>query len=189
MAFGDQLAAFTVPGKPSGNGKDTRLDARLLGTVLYTEIPERERANHEGRSWIRSDLTRAGIPGTSEDAAGQLGVIDPLHQLQVLLSAGDVTVTGPEQIAETTTVRYSATVPLADYLSRMEPELRAGMERHLVAQGAAEVRIAVWVDTGYQTRRCRLSAGKLDITVNYREFGKSVIVKAPPPGETVETPA
>jgi hypothetical protein len=187
LAFGEQLAAaFTVPGPIAADGKETRLDARALGTALYTEIPKRERARHEGRSWIRSEVSRA----SGEDApARYLGVVDPLHHLRVLLGATNVAVTGPEEVAETTTVRYSATVPLEAYLSRMEPSLRTGTERYLVGHEGSEVRVEVWVDTRYQTRRCRLSAGDVDLTVNYREFGKSVIVKAPPPGDTVEAPA
>lgn len=188
MAFGeDQLAAaFTVPGKPDAKGKDTRLDARLLGAVLYTEIPERERASQEGRSWAQSDLSSGEVPTTNASAVGAyLGIVDPLHQLQVLLTTSDVSVTGPDEISNATTVRYSATLPLASYLSRVNPNLRPVTERHLASNGNSEVRINVWVDTKYQTRRCRLVTGDFDITVNYREFGKSVIVKAPPAADTV----
>ncbi|BCB87041.1 LolA-like protein [Phytohabitans suffuscus] len=176
----DPKAEFTM----QAGGETTKM--LLLGPVIYIEVPEAERAEMDGKRWMKMDLTAAG------DQAGasftkQLDDIDPVKQVKTLLAAESVTVVGEETIDGVKTVHYTVTNPLATHLEQLDADLRAATEKELTKAGVKEVKTDVWIDEKYQPRRVHVVMGTAtDVTVDYTDYGKPVTIEAPPAAEVFD---
>jgi hypothetical protein len=165
-------------------GATTRM--LILGPVIYIEVPEADRAEMEGKRWMKMDLTAAGEQAGS-GVAKQLDDIDPVRQVKTLLAAESVTVVGEETIDGVRTVHYTVTNPLATYLGQLDADLRQATEKELGKLGVKEIKSDVWVDEQYQPRRVHVVMGSVsDITVDYTDYGKAATIEAPPAAEVFD---
>lgn len=159
---------------------------RLIGAVIYIEVPAAQRAEMEGKRWMKMDLSAAG-EGVGSAFTKQLDDIDPVRQVKALLAAESVTVVGEETVDGVKTVHYTVTNPLGTYLGQLDADARAAAEKELTKQGIKEVKTDVWVDEKYQPRRVHVVMGTAsDITVNYTDYGKAATVEAPPAAEVFD---
>jgi hypothetical protein len=159
---------------------------RMIGAVIYISIPEAERAQMEGKRWMKMDLAAAAGQAGSEFAK-QLDDIDPVKQVKALLAADSVTVVGEETVGGVKTVHYTVTLPPATYLGQLDADVRGDTEKELAKLGVKEIKTDVWVDEKYQPRRVRTVMGSAtDLTVDYTDYGKAVTVEAPPAAEVLD---
>ncbi|WP_416901640.1 LppX_LprAFG lipoprotein [Micromonospora echinospora] len=172
---------MTVPGE---DGKPATV--RMIGTVVYTQVPEAERASAGGKSWIKMDLSAVGEMA-GMDVTKQFDDMDPTKQVKTLLATEGVTAVGEETVNGAATVHYTVTSPVATYLGQLDAEMRKGVEQELAKHGVKEVKIDLWVDEQYQPRRARMVMGAMsDLTIDYTDYGKPVTIETPAPADTTD---
>jgi hypothetical protein len=158
----------------------------IIGAVLYIEVPEADRAETQGKRWMKMDLSAASEQAGSAFTK-QMDDIDPVRQVKTLLAAESVSVVGEETIDGVKTVHYTVTNPLDTYLGQLDASTRAATEKELSKSGIKEVKTDLWVDDKYQPRRVHVVMGTAsDVTVNYTDYGKTVTIKAPPAAEVFD---
>ncbi|MBG6067491.1 hypothetical protein [Micromonospora ureilytica] len=159
---------------------------RMIGAVIFTEIPAENRAGTGGKRWMKMDLT-----GLSEMAgsgfAKQFEDVDPVKQVKTLLAIDGTTVVGQETVNGVPTVHYTVTTPVATYLKQIDAMRRDTTEQTLAAQGVKELTIDLWVDEQYRPRRAGLVMGTMgDMVIDYTDYDKTVTIETPPPAETAD---
>ncbi|WBB67602.1 LppX_LprAFG lipoprotein [Micromonospora sp. WMMD812] len=180
--LGDPVKAEMTTAGPDG----APTTVRMIGAVIYVEIPAEERASTGGKRWMKMDLTAmAGQSGM--DFTKQFEDVDPTKQVKTLLATEGVTVVGEETVNGARTVHYTVTAPVATYLGQVDAALRAGIEQQYAKQGVKEIKIDLWVDEQYRPRRAAMVMGTMgDMTVDYTDYGKAVTIETPPPAETAD---
>jgi hypothetical protein len=183
MAFGPQ-PAFEMTMGAAGQ----TITARLLGSVMYMQVPAAQRSALGGKSWLKMDLAAIskGSGVNADQLTRQLKDADPSQQMKRLLDTGKLTAVGEETIDGAKTVHYSGVIPLDAYLKQYDSGLKSKAEQEMRRQGVTEVKTDFWIDEQYQPRRCHIVAGPTDMTVNYTDYGKPVNVVAPPASETTD---
>jgi hypothetical protein len=159
---------------------------RMIGTAIYVEIPEEDRADTGGKRWMKIDVSAAaGQQG--QDYSRQLDEVDPVRQVKTLLGMEGTTVVGEETVNGVKTVRYTNTSPVAAYLGQLDAEARESAEKAMAEQNVTEVKLDLWVDEQYQPRRAHMVMGAAgDLTVDYTDYNKPVTIEAPPAAETTD---
>ena len=163
-----------------------KITMRIIDTAIYIEIPEADRAEMDGKRWMKLDVSMAGAEAAS-GFTDQLDSIDPVQQVKTLLATDGITVVGEETLDGVPTVHYAGTVPFATYLTQLDEDQRALVEKQLTEQGVKEIKLDLWVDEQYLPRRVKtVMGGKDELTVNYTDYGKPVTVDVPPAAETAD---
>jgi hypothetical protein len=179
IGFDGQLRAeITMTTALAGQGT-----ARMLGPVIYVQLPAGQRAELNGKSWLKMDLSQSK---DGADMAKQFNDMDPGKQVRTLLDSGSIAAVGQEVVGGVPTVHYAGTVPVAKYLGQMDSASRAQVEKQLSDKGISEVKLDLWVDEKYLPRRAHSVTGDTDVTVEYSDFNKPVSVVAPPASDTVD---
>ena len=164
----------------------TTKTVRMIGTAFYVEVGPEERADLDGKRWVKMDLSAASAQAGMEFTK-QFEDIDPAKQVKTLLATEGITVVGEETVNGVRTVHYSVTAPLTTYLGQLDAEARKTVEQELNKNGIKDVKVDIWADEQYLPRRTRVVMGTIsDITVDYTDYGKPVNVEAPPASETVD---
>ncbi|MER7336036.1 MULTISPECIES: hypothetical protein [unclassified Micromonospora] len=180
--LGDPVKAEMTTAGPDG----TPTIVRMIGSVVYVEIPAKDRASIGGKRWMKLDMAAAGEQA-GMDFSKQFEDIDPTKQVKTLLATEGVKVVGEETVNGAATVHYTVTAPVATYLEQLDAKLRSTVEQQYAKQGVKELTIDLWVDEQYRPRRASLDMGKMgDMTVDYTDYGKAVNIETPPPAETAD---
>ncbi|MET7667511.1 hypothetical protein [Micromonospora luteifusca] len=159
---------------------------RMIGAVVYVEMPATSRERMGGKRWMKMDLTALGEQ-TGMDFTKQFKDADPTKQVKTLLATEGVTVVGQETVNGAPTVHYTVTTPLAAYLGQLDAKLRADVEMEMTKQGVKEVKIDVWVDEQYRPRRAATVMGNMgDVVVDYTDYGKAAAIEAPAAADTAD---
>ncbi|MDG4837171.1 hypothetical protein O7631_11655 [Micromonospora sp. WMMD967] len=180
--LGDPVKAEMTVQDPKGEPTVVR----MVGTAVYVEIPAADRAEMDGKRWMKMDLGAAGEQA-GMNFGKQFEDIDPTKQVKTLLSTEGTKVVGQETVNGAATVHYTVTVPMATYLQQMDAKLRAGVEQQMTKMGVKEITTDLWVDEEYRPRRAAMKMGPLgDLLMDYTDYGKAVTVEAPPTAETLD---
>jgi hypothetical protein len=180
--LGDPVKAEMTTAGPDG----TPTTVRMIGSMVYVEIPAEDRASIGGKRWMKLDLAAAGEQA-GMDFSKQFEDIDPTKQVKTLLATEGVKVVGEETVNGARTVHYTVTAPVATYLEQLDAKLRSAVEQQYAKQGVKELTIDLWVDEEYRPRRASLDMGKMgDMTIDYTDYGKAVNIETPPPAETTD---
>lgn len=164
----------------------TKVRTVMLGSVIYIEVPEADRAEMDGKRWMKLDASLAGEQAGNAFAK-QMDDIDPIRQVKALLAGEQVTVVGEEEVNGVKTVHYTVTNPIGTYLDQLDADARAATEKELAKAGVKDVKTDLWVDEKYQPRRVHLVMGTAsDVTVDYTDYGKSATIEAPPAAEVFD---
>jgi hypothetical protein len=156
---------------------------RMLGPVIYVQLPADQRAELSGKSWLKMDLSQSK---DGADLAKQFNDMDPAKQVRTLLDSGSIAAVGQEVVGGVPTVHYAGTVPVAKYLNQVDSASRPQVEKQLSDKGIGEVKLDLWVDEKYLPRRAHSVVADTDVTVEYSDFNKPVSVVAPPASDTVD---
>lgn len=167
---------------------------RLIGTAFYYQVPEKDRAEMDGKKWMKLDFAEAVKLGGGDasstamvdELTRQMRQMDPVVQVKTVLDAGELKVVGEETIGGARTVHYSGALPIAVYLKQVAEKARPIIAEVFRKAGITAVQVDLWVDENYQPRRARSVAGKMDITMTYSDYGKPVNVVVPPANETAD---
>ncbi|MCO1599327.1 hypothetical protein M8C17_29645 [Micromonospora sp. RHAY321] len=180
--LGSPLKAEMTTADPDG----TTTTVRMIGAVVYVEVPAEDRGSVGGKRWMKMDLTALGEQA-GMDFTKQFEDVDPIKQVKTLLATEGVTVVGQETVNGAPTVHYTVTTPVATYLGQVDAKLRAGVEKEMAKQGVKELKIDLWVDEQYRPRRAGIVMGKMgDMVVDYTDYGKAATIETPPPAETAD---
>ncbi|NJC84240.1 hypothetical protein [Planosporangium mesophilum] len=160
---------------------------RMLGTTFYVQIPAKDRADMDGKSWMKLDLAAASGQQAAGEVARQLDHMNPAKQVQMLVDSGSVTAVGEETVNGAKTIHYAGTMPVSTYLGQLDPSIRSQVEKTLNEKSVKEAKVDLWVDEQYNLRRSRSVLGTTtDLTVDYTDYNKPVTVEAPPAAETFD---
>ncbi|MFF4879233.1 MULTISPECIES: hypothetical protein [unclassified Micromonospora] len=182
LDLGDPLKAEMKTSDPDG----TTTTVRMIGAVVYVEIPAEDRASTGGKRWMKMDLSAVGEQA-GMDFTKQFEDVDPIKQVKTLLATEGVTVVGQETVNGAPTVHYTVTTPVTTYLGQVDAKLRADVEKGLAKQGVKEIKIDLWVDEQYRPRRAGMVMGKMgDMVVDYTDYGKAATIETPPAAETAD---
>lgn len=180
--LGDPVKAEMTTKDPKG----ASTVVRMIGGVVYVEIPAEDRADMNGKRWMKMDLSEAGKQA-GMNVGKQFEDIDPTKQVKTLLATEGTKVVGQETVNGAATVHYTVTVPVATHLQQMDAKLRAGVEQQMTKMGVKEIITDLWVDEQYQPRRAAMKMGPLgDLVMDYTDYGKAVTVEEPPAAETLD---
>ncbi|MEU7917211.1 hypothetical protein ACGFIP_15550 [Micromonospora zamorensis] len=159
---------------------------RMVGAVVYVEIPAADRAEMNGKRWMKMDLSAAGEQA-GMNFGKQFEDIDPTKQVKTLLATEGTKVVGQETVNGAATVHYTVNTPLATHLEQVDAKLRAGVEQQMTKMGVKEITTDLWVDEQYRPRRAALKMGPLgDLMMDYTDYGKPVTVETPPTADTLD---
>ncbi|MEU8410460.1 hypothetical protein AB0C19_30045 [Micromonospora sp. NPDC048842] len=159
---------------------------RMVGAVIYVEIPAEDRAGMDGKRWMKMDMGAAGKQA-GMNFGKQFEDIDPTKQVKTLLATEGTKVVGQETVDGTATVHYTVTTPMATYLAQLDEKLRAGVEQQMTKMGVKDITTDLWVDEQYRPRRAALKMGPLgDLVMDYTDYGKAVTIETPPTAETLD---
>jgi hypothetical protein len=167
---------------------------RMIGTAVYTEIPVKERAEMDGKSWLKLDLAElvklGGGDADNSELLRQTREMDPSEQLKALLGSGGLKVVGEEKIDGVPTVHYSRVQTPEEFMAQLAEKVgqqpQAKAIETLKKSGVTQIAVDVWVDEKYQPRRARTVMGKSDVTIDFRDYGKAVTVATPPAAQTAD---
>ncbi|SCF30916.1 hypothetical protein GA0070612_6243 [Micromonospora chokoriensis] len=180
--LGDPVKAEMTTKDPKG----ASTVVRMIGGVVYVEIPAEDRADMNGKRWMKMDLSEAGKQA-GMNVGKQFEDIDPTKQVKTLLATEGTKVVGQETVNGAATVHYTVTVPVATHLEQIDAKLRAGVEQQMTKMGVKEIITDLWVDEQYQPRRAAMKMGPLgDLVMDYTDYGKAVTVEEPPAAETLD---
>lgn len=172
--FVNRRAALTLTSRGISTEK------RILGSVAYVKDP-----SLEPKPWIKIDAEKLG-PAASAQLMLLVEASDPAGGLDFLKGVStDVTKLGTEDVRQTTTRHFQASVDLQKVLP--QPGAAA-------AQLAQQVRpvVDVWVDDSGQVRRLRYETAaepKQVIVEEFYDFGVSVDVTAPAADQVTQFPS
>ncbi|RLP82689.1 MULTISPECIES: hypothetical protein [unclassified Micromonospora] len=182
LDLGDPVKAEMTTAGPGG----TPTTVRMIGAVIYVEIPEKDRASTNGKRWMKMDLSavseQAGLNFTKqfEDA-------DPTKQVKTLLASEGVSVVGEETVNGAPTVHYTVTTPVGTHLKQLDAEVRSGVEKQFAKEGVKDIKIDLWVDEQYRPRRAGMVMGTMgDMVIDYTDYDKAVTIETPPAAETAD---
>ncbi|MFY1686862.1 LppX_LprAFG lipoprotein [Plantactinospora sp. WMMB782] len=165
---------------------DAPTTIRMIGAVVYVEVPEADRADLDGKRWFKMDLGAAGAQA-GMDFTKQLEDVDPTKQVKTLLATEGTTVVGEETVNGVATVHYTVTSPVATYLGQVDADARKTVEQELTKNGIKEVKIDLWVDEQYLPRRAHMVMGTMsDMKIDYTDYGKPVNIETPAASETAD---
>jgi hypothetical protein len=157
---------------------------RFIDKIIYVQVPVDQRAEMQGKSWMKLDGSKAAGSGTTTQ---QYRDIDPVKQIRTLLAGDNVSVVGQEDVNGAPTVHYLAKVPLAKYLGQVDASARKAIEKLFSTAGTTEMSVDAWVDEQYRPRRIHILLGsQADLTMNYTDYGKPVQIEAPPAKDTID---
>lgn len=168
------------------DAKGDTTTVRMIGAVIFAEIPAENRTGTGGKRWMKMDLTGLSkMAGT--DFTKQFEDADPVKQVKTLLAIDGTTVVGQETVNGVPTVHYTVTTPVATYLKQIDARRRDATEQTLATQGVKELKVDLWVDEQYRPRRAGLVMGTMgDMVIDYTDYDKAVAIETPPPAETTD---
>jgi hypothetical protein len=171
----------------AGLGVLDGLEERLVDGVLYLKIPALAPL---GGKWLKASTDPAG----SRDGLGNLlpeALTDPSEQLQLLLSAPDVHVVGPEVIDGVPTTHYAGDVTVADIENNSDYDAatRASLGKLYAAHGGQVSHFDVWVDAQSRARKFTTSTptplGTFATSMTFTGYDQPVTISAPAPGDLI----
>lgn len=181
MAFVDPIKAEMTVNDP----KEGETTVRIIGSTFYVAIPEAERAEMDGKKWLKMDLS--GLGANSDELTRQFQNMDPVKGVETLLNGKSVTVVGEETVDGVRTVHYSAVGTVESYLELQDEATRKSVQEQFTKAGVTEIKADAWVDEKYQPRRVHMVMGSVgDFTMNYTDYGTAVAVEVPPVSETLD---
>jgi hypothetical protein len=192
VSFGSKPAAeMTVV-----DAKDGEMKMLVIGSTFYVQIPAKDRAEMQGKSWMKLDFSAMSKEDVAKTGLGKNAFDDMLREtnpttaLKQMLDAGDFKVVGEEKVEGVKTVRYTAKVPLAAYLAKADAKERVKLEATMKKANIKFVDTDVWVDEKYQLRRANQVAGiAVNMSVTFKDFNKPVTVTPPAAAQTLDVAA
>ncbi|MEU7585250.1 hypothetical protein AB0A95_02995 [Micromonospora sp. NPDC049230] len=183
LDLGDPIKAEMTTTNPEG----TTVTMRMIGTVVFVEIPAETRGKLGGKRWMKMDMAAVAGGKAGADVGKQFEEMDPVRQAKTLLAIEGTTVVGQETVNGASTVHYTVTTPVPTYLAQIDSKRRTETEQTLAAQGVKELKLDLWVDEQYRPRRGGIVMGKMgDIVIDYTDYGKSVAIETPPAAQTAD---
>jgi hypothetical protein len=167
----------------------------LLPRAFYLRLGEGAGLTTTGRPWLEIKTDgKGGNPLVTSLAPvlGQLrAAFDPQSNLGMLRAATTVKKAGAEQVDGVSTTKYTATVDLAK-AARVASGPLADRYRAMVSSGVRTLNYSLWVGRDNLPRKFATvvptAQGDVSASGTYRNWGKRLVIKAPPAGQIAATP-
>jgi hypothetical protein len=174
-------------------GQALTIDARMIGTEMYMQLPAQYVSQMGGKPWLKADLS--SLVGNSG-----LNSYDPTQILSLLVGETDsITKVGAETVDGQKTTHYEAILDLNK--SKASPTLTQLLAKLEPILGGSTLPIDAWIDSSGKLVQTKMamtlenppanapSAGASafpiaeTITENLSDYGVPVSVSVPPPGQ------
>ena len=176
----------------------------IHGTRFWMRYPRLSQQLGGGKEWLEFDLQELGRRQGLDLNSIMPGTSDPTQQLDQLRAAsGDAEVLGTESVRGEETTHYRLTIDMRRYPETVEPAkreaARRSVERLIELAGTSESPTEVWI--GHRTRmvhkmrvkaQAKLPQGgtmRMDVRMEYYDFGAPVGDVSPPPAEKTASAA
>lgn len=168
----------------------------LVDDAFYIKLPKEVQP---GKQWIKIDVN--GNDALSKALAGTIKQTkengDPSQVLKQLEDAGEITAKKQENLNGVSTTHYTVLVDAKKQVEKLTPELRPAMEEAIKA-GVDKYPVEVWLDKENLPVRMSLNTpfvnpatkkpDTVKVTMDYSDWGKAVVVTAPPADQVGELP-
>jgi hypothetical protein len=194
---------------------DMTLDMGLLGGemkmlmdegVVYMNSPMFRDA---GTDWVRIDPSKLTPEQAAQVGGFGAGTTDPAAYAGLFAGVFDVQAAGEEQIDGVSTVHYRGTIDLTKVLRNFgdvvgqevddatKEQLEAAVDQFEALGIDDRIPFDIWIDEESLPRRMKISMdfgdlvpgsdeAKMDMTVDYSDFGEPVEVQIPPESEVTD---
>jgi hypothetical protein len=166
-----------------------KIEQVMIGTVMYMKMDGLEQAL--GAEWVKFDLAKIGEEmGIDLGQMMQMSNASPAQQLDYLRAMADLEDAGSETIDGVETTHYKGEIDLRKYPDVVSAEdretARRSIDKLIEMNGQSRMPTEVWIDEDDLVRRQRMfieqkkpQEMKMDMTINFSDFGKRVEIEAP----------
>ncbi|MFF0744556.1 hypothetical protein ACFYVL_29555 [Streptomyces sp. NPDC004111] len=174
----------------------------MRDNVMYMDAGSAMAAKADGKRWMKIDLAEIAKAGGGAAAKQLTGGMDnanqdPSQQIAMLLESPNLKHVGAENVEGVATQHYKGTLSVAEMLKTNKDVDRqlSGKEREELLANMNKAGIKgydtdVWVDDkGYPAKMAigmDSAQGRMNITMNYSDYGTKVSPAVPPAKDTVD---
>ncbi|MDP9387886.1 MAG: hypothetical protein M3Q48_08135, partial [Actinomycetota bacterium] len=205
MDYSKGVGTFSMTLPPIGGVELGRIDAVLIGTVMYQRFPPELAKELGGKPWIKIDLAEIGkLVGVDIGALAQSQSSDPTQAMALLRGASsDVTVVGTENLRGEDTTHYKATLDPRKAAAAAPEQQRKALEQVAEMYQGITIPADVWIDGANRLRKMNyvvdlsklklppeaatsLPDGTMNLTMELFEFGVPVTADPPPADQVLD---
>lgn len=192
---------------PTQTGQMATVEEVLTDGVMYMKLPGQQAA--PGKPWVKMDM-RAAMQAQQSMGTGMPDseqITNPLQQLKQYGDAARIDNTKQDKVNGVDTTHYTVTVDTVKAAqSVQDPKLKAQAEQ--AAKAMPTMAYDVWLDKQNQMSKIRmdmpmpqlppeaanspegkqLQGMKMEMTMNFKDWGKPVQITAPPQEQVAEMP-
>jgi hypothetical protein len=186
-AFGFSPSRGTLDIRTSVPGEAVVVIAeRIIGPTVYLQLPAQERAALGGKKWVEvKGLT--SVTSNNESPTETLSLLEG--------EASDVHRVGTATIGGVATTEYRGNVRLSSAAAHLSPALRTYFKMFTSTLGISALPVSVWVDGSGRARQVTVgftipstatgaaAGAKIQLAVEFSDYGVPVQVSAPPASE------
>lgn len=199
MAMDLTMRTAGLPGAAQAGVGSVRM--MLSGTTMYMNMGSKAAAQLQGKHWLKMDLAAVA---KQQGAAGQQMLDqlnrsgqDPTESVGLITDSGDVKEVGKETVDGVPTTHYRGTVNVSRLTEKqgggMTAAQRKQIETLMTKLGVTTVDVDLWVNAENRPVRMhetgRTTAGRMDVMVDYSDYGTPLRMQAPPASDTLDMAA
>ncbi|MFI0484175.1 hypothetical protein [Actinomadura sp. 9N215] len=190
LAYSMGFDQMTVGGKSMGG-----MEYVLVNRTMYMKIPMLSQlgAGSAAKPWLKISLDELGKKSgmNLEQLLQQSQQMDPVQNTKMLTASKDVREVGKETVDGVQTTHYTGTYRMEDALSKLPAETRETLRKSYAGSGMQNMNFDLWVDDKQFPRKLAMksgqtTAGVMNMTMTYRDYGKPVEITAPPESQTTD---
>ncbi|SEF04943.1 hypothetical protein [Streptomyces sp. Ag109_O5-10] len=157
--------------------------ALFVKGAYYYNVDPQTSGPLKGKQWMKVDASVLfGSKGAQDFDGGSAG--NPVAAMKYLKYAKDVKDLGKETVDGQRTTRYRAVVHRAEMGKYKDVFSSDGMKA--LTGGSDSVTMDVWIGAKDLPVRLKDQFGKATVTMDFKKFGATAPVKAPPAGQTAD---
>ncbi|TDB84275.1 hypothetical protein E1264_25305 [Actinomadura sp. KC216] len=167
----------------------------LVDRTMYMKIPMLSQlgGGSAAKPWLKISLDELGRKSgmNIEQLLQQSQQMDPVQNTKMLTASKDVREVGKETVNGVETTHYTGTYRLEDAIAKLPAESQEAIRKSYADMGMQNMTFDLWVDGEQLPRKLAMksgqtTAGVMNITMTYRDYGKAVQITAPPASETTD---
>ncbi|MET9405400.1 hypothetical protein ABZX90_06380 [Streptomyces sp. NPDC002935] len=165
---------------------DPSIRTLLVDGAYYYDTDPQPSGPLKGKEWMKIDGSAVFGEKGAQAMSGSSNSGSPAATMRGLKYANDVEDLGKETVDGKSTTHYRAVID-KDHMGKAKDALASGDEDTLfnsVTGGADSITMDVWVDAKDLPVRLKEVFGTVTVTMDFKKFGATAAVKAPPAAQT-----
>ncbi|RFS86137.1 LppX_LprAFG lipoprotein [Actinomadura spongiicola] len=169
----------------------------LVDRTMYMKIPMLSQlgagTGAANKPWLKISLDELGQRSgmNIDELLKQSQQMDPVQNTKMLTASKDAREVGKETIGGVETTHYTGTYQMEDAIAKLTPEQQQAVRKNYSELGMGTMSFDLWVDDEQLPRKLAMKSpqtaqGAMSISMTYRDYGKPVVVTAPPANEVTD---